>query len=385
MDAQAEEILRFFRELPDPRAANARHLLSDILSIAIMGVFCGADGWAAVEQWAHCGLSWLQTILDLPHGVPSHDTFDRVFGLIDPDAFEKCFMNWTAELAKSGRGKFVAIDGKTLRRSFTRGWKKTPAHLLSAFTSANHLVLGQLKTDEQSNEITAIPRLLALLDIKGTTVTIDAIGCQKEIAAQIIQQKGHYVLAVKSNQETLHAKVKSLLDEAILEGFHGMKHDHCSSVDGDHGRIETRRLWCTPEVHWLKETAEQWPGLKSIVVIESTREIKDSIESPAIERRYFISSHDGTDAQLLAEAIRGHWGIENGLHWCLDVAMGEDQCRLRMKHGAENFSRLRRIALNKLKRHKVIKPNGKELKVGIKIKQQGCGWSRQQLLLAMTA
>src|ERR1700733_5372890 len=173
MDAQAEEILRFFRGLPDPRAANARHLLSDILSIAIMAVFCGADGWAAVEQWAQCSLPWLATILDLPHGIPAHDRFDRVFGLLDPEAFEECFMNWTAELAKSAKGKFVAIDGKTLRRSFARGWNKTPAHLLSAFVSANHLVLGQLKTDEASNEITAIPKLLALLDIKGTTVTID--------------------------------------------------------------------------------------------------------------------------------------------------------------------------------------------------------------------
>ena len=385
MDAQAEEILRFFRDIPDPRATNARHRLSDILAIAIMGVFCGADGWAAVEQWALCNKIWLATLLDLPHGIPTHDTFDRVFGLLNPDAFEQCFMCWTKELAKNANAKFLAIDGKTIRRSFAKGWKKTPAHLISAFVSANHLVLAQVKTDENSNEITAIPKLLALLDLRGTTVTIDAIGCQKEIAQRIIRQKGHYVLALKSNQELLHAKTKSLLDEAIRESFHGMQHDFFTSVDGDHGRIETRRAWCTSEVHWLKDLAAQWPGLGSLAVVESVREQKDSLEAASVTRRYYISSHDGTDAKLLAEAIRGHWGIENSLHWCLDVAMGEDQCRLRVKHGAENFARLRRIAINKLKRHKVIKPNGKELKVGIKIKQQGCGWSHEQLLLAMLA
>src|ERR1700678_3845833 len=330
MDGQAMEMLRFFQELPDPRAHNARHLLGDILAIAIMGVFCGCEGWVEIAEWAQAGEEWFKTVLALPHGVPSHDTFDRVFSLLNPEAFEACFISWTDALARGGKGKFIAVDGKTLRRSFAHGWRKTPTHLVSAFASDNDLVLGQIKTDGKSNEITAIPKLLKLLEIQGAAVTIDAMGCQKEIAARIIEQKRQYVLAAKENQDLLYAKVRGLLDEAILESFHGMKHDYFQSVDGDHGRIETRRCWCTPETHWLKDLAGQWPGLKSLIVVENAREQKDSIDPAAVERRYYISSLDGTDAAMCARAIRRPWRIENSLHWMLDVTMNEDQCRLRV-------------------------------------------------------
>jgi predicted transposase YbfD/YdcC len=393
MEAQArDKVLRFFRGIKDPRAANARHPLSDLLSIAILAVLCGCEGWAAVETWGWMNIDWLATFLELPHGIPSHDTLDRVFGLLDPLAFEEAFNTFTATLVKNGAGQFVAVDGKTLRRSWKKAWSKTPVHLVSAFASQNQVVLGQLATDCKSNEITTIPRLLAMLTLAGHTVTIDAMGCQREIARQIIQQQGHYILAVKENQPTLHAKIKALLDEAILDNFKGMSHGFCEQTEpkANHGRVETRRVWVSDEVHWLgQDLLGQWAGLASVIVVESVRQdLGDLSGKVTTERRYFISSHGGGSnaaARFLAEGIRLHWGIENSVHWCLDVSMNEDQCRLRAGHGAENFSRLRRIALNKLKRLELKKPNGKPLKVGIRIKQQACGWSRECLLKALLA
>ena len=392
MDAQATELLRFFQSLPDPRARNRSHSLADVLSIAMMAVLCGCEGWAAVEAWGLFNADWLKTFLDLPHGVPSHDTFDRIFGLLDPLAFEKCFTTWTAALVRNAKGLFVAVDGKALRRSWKRAWSKTPVHLVSAFVTQNQLVLGQLATDCKSNEITAIPQLLAMLSIAGCTVTIDAMGCQRQIAGQILKQEGHYLLAVKENQPTLFAAVKALMDEGILEDFKTMHHGYFQSREdkNSHGRIETRRVWVTDEVNWLGEQLlGLWPGLKSLVVVESLRQdLSDLTGKISTERRYYICSHGGADdklARLLAEAIRGHWGVENGLHWCLDVSMREDQSRIRIANGAENFSRLRRIALNKLKRCDVKNQRGKSLKAGIRLKQQCCGWSREFLLQAVLA
>jgi predicted transposase YbfD/YdcC len=238
-----------------------------------------------------------------------------------------------------------------------------------------------------SNEITAIPKLLGMLELAGATVTIDAMGCQKEIAGQIVSQKAHYLLAVKENQPTLHQKVKTLMDEGILENFKGMRHGFFEESSQGHGRIETRRVWVTNEVSWLgQDLLDQWPGLASVVVVEATRQdLGDLSGKVTTERGYFISSHEGTDAAWVAQGIRSHWGVENGLHWRLDVGMNEDQCRIRVQHGAENFSRLRRIALNKLKRWEIKKPNGKVLKAGIRLKQQACGWSRKFLLEALLA
>jgi predicted transposase YbfD/YdcC len=387
MDAQATtSLLRFFRGLVDPRAANARHALSDIMSIAILAVLCGADSWEMVESWGCGNIEWLATFLELPHGIPSHDTFDRVFARLDPLAFERCFHDWTQALIEIS-GLFVAVDGKTLRRSWKHAWSKTPVHMVSAFATQNQLVLGQLATETKSNEITAIPKLLAMLDLAGATVTIDAMGCQREIAAQITTQKAHYILAVKENQPTLHQKITSLLDEAILSHFAGMRHGYDEQSDSGHGRIQTRRVWITDEVQWLgEELLAAWPGLASLVVVESRRQdLGDLSGKRSIERRYFISSHGGTDARLHAAAIRGHWGIENALHWRLDVSLNEDQCRLRIQHGAENFSRLRRIAINKLKRWELRKPNGKIMKASLRLKQKSCGWSRKFLIEALLA
>jgi predicted transposase YbfD/YdcC len=388
MDVQATQVLlRFFRTLQDPRAANARHPLSDLLAIAILAVLCGSDSWESVEAWGRGNFEWLSEVLDLPHGIPSHDTFDRVFNLLDPLGFETCFMDWTRTLIAGSAGLFVAVDGKTLRRSFKHAWSKSPVHLVSAFVSKNQLVLGQLATDCKSNEITAIPKLLAMLELSGATVTIDAMGCQREIARQIRAQKAHYLLAVKENQPTLHEKVKRLMDEAILENFQGLPHGCFEHSEEGHGRIETRRVWVTTAVTWLgKDLRGLWPDLSSLIVVEATRQdLGDLSGKVSVERRYFISSHDHTDAKLFAQGIREHWGIENQLHWRLDVSMNEDQCRLRKGHGAENFSRLRRIALNKLKRWEIRKPNGKVMKASLRLKQKSCGWSRKFLIEALLA
>lgn len=409
MEGQATEgLLRFFRDLKDPRASNARHLLSDVLSIAILAVLCGSEGWASVEGWGLANEPWLATFLDLSHGVPSHDTFDRVFGLLDPLAFEKCFTAFTSALVANASGLFVAVDGKTLRRSWKRGWSKTPVHLVSAFCVKNQTVLGQLATDSKSNEITAIPKLLAMLDLAGATVTIDAMGCQREIAAQIRGQHAHYVLAVKDNQPTLHQKVKALLDEAALYGMHASSdlprgYFESSQTKDSHGRAETRRVWVISDVAALGAgLLALWPGLEggSVVMVECERRDLGDFPGPnqpaptSVERHYFITSHGAASAgaadpdalaKFLGDGIRAHWGIENGLHWRLDVAMREDDSRIRMAHGAENFSRLRRIALNKLKRWEIKKPNGKILKAGIRLKQQACGWSREFLLQALLA
>ena len=409
MEGQATEgLLRFFRGIPDRRAANARHPLGDVLGIAVLAVLCGAEGWAAVEAWGLGNEPWLATFLDLPHGIPSHDTFDRVFALLDPLAFEKCFTAFTAALVAGTKGSFVAVDGKTLRRSWRRGWSKTPVHLVSAFVAKNHVVLGQLATDGKSNEITAIPKLLAMMDLAGATVTIDAMGCQRDIAAQVRRQHAHYVLAAKDNQPGLHAAVKALLDEAALFGPHGSADLPCGYFEShdtvnSHGRVEARRVWVMSDVAALGEgLLSLWPGLAggSVVRVESVRQDLGDFPGPdrpagvSVERRYFITSHDaasaGVDgpdalARFLGEGIRGHWGIENGLHWCLDVAMREDDSRIRVGHGAENFSRLRRIALNKLKRWELKRENGTVIKAGIRLKQQSCGWSREFLIQALLA
>lgn len=388
MDAQAtQEILRFFRRIQDPRARNARHRLEDILSIAVMAVMCGCEGWAAVEAWALMRREQLEEFLPLPHGIPSHDTFDRVFAMLDPEKFEAAFNAFAAALVDNGGGRFVAVDGKTLRRSWKKAWSRTPVHMVSAFATKNQLVLGQVACEDKGNEIGAMEKLLAMLDLKGLTVTIDAMGCQRRIARQVIDQQGHYVLAVKENQPTLHAKVRTLLDEAILDNFSGMRSGYDERHDDGHGRIETRRVWMTDEVHWLGDgLLELWPGLSSLIVVESVRrDLADLEGKVTTTRRYYISSHRGTDARRLGAGIRDHWGIENRLHWQLDVSMNEDQCRLRVKHGAENFSRLRRVALNKLKRWQIRRENGTVLKLGIKNKQQLCNGSPEALLQVLTA
>lgn len=379
MDGRATgSILRAFGDLPDPRARNVTHRLHDMIVIAACAVICGAGGWAEVEVFGNSKLAWFKTFLDLPHGVPSHDTFGRVFARLDPDAFERRFVGWVTALAGTSGGKLIAVDGKSIRRSFEHAWDASGmAHLVSAFVDANRVVFAQAAVAAKSNEIEAIPRLLALLDLDGATVTLDAVGCQREVAAEVVERGGHYVLAVKENQPALHAKVKALLDEAILEGFEGVRHGHHRTTDGGHGRVEVRRAWVTDEVRWLGAgLVGRWPGLAAVAAVECERAAAGS-GARSVERRYFITSRAGTDAAALLAAVRGHWAVENKLHWQLDVSFREDECRVRTGHAAENLSRLRRLALNVLKRDASVK-------LGINAKRLKAGWDEHYLLRLLT-
>lgn len=371
------EILRMFETLPDPRGDNTRHKLMDILTLALCAVICGAGDWVAVVFYARKKQAWFESFLELPYGIPSHDTFRRVFACLDSEALEQAFRTWMGHLAPVGEGQLVALDGKSLRRSFEQGWEKSGmVHMVSAFVQAHRLVLGQVATPGKGKELEGIEKLLRLLDLAGAVVTIDALGCQTELAELITQRaQADYVLQVKENQPTLHAKVQTLLSEAVLEKLVGWRGDYHMQTQGGHGRIETRKVWLTCDVHHLGAVRELWPGLRTVALVERTRQVHDQT---SVERHYYISSLDGrTSAKQFLEYSRGHWSVENNLHWQLDVSFEEDQRRLRRDHGAENFSRLCRIALNLLK-------NEKTQKSGIKTKRLSCGWSDEYLLKVIT-
>lgn len=366
----ADKLVDHFAELDDPRDKRGlRHLLPDMMVIAVCAVICGADDWKSIAAFGRAKQAWFADWLNLPHGIPSRFTFERVFAAMRPEALERCFAAWFRALAEESEGRLVAIDGKTLRRSYDRASSKAAVHMVSAWAVDNDLVLGQLATEAKSNEITAIPKLLELLDLKGATVTIDAEGCQKTIARKIKDQGGDYVLALKANHPTMYEEVKLFLDEAARKGFQGIPYDFHEEIDGGHGRIETRRVWFTPQVDWF-EDRQQWAGLQGFALVERERSLG---EKTSCERHYFISSLARIDAEQIAHAIRSHWGIENKLHWALDVSFAEDQCRVRKGHGAENFSRLRRIALNLLKSEKTAD-------LGIKNKRLLAGWDHDYLL-----
>jgi predicted transposase YbfD/YdcC len=366
----AGSIGKQFKGLRDPRGKlGRRHSLPALIAIAICAVICGSEGWTDIEEFGNAKLPWFKTFLDLPHGIPSHDTFGRVFAALKPAAFERCFQRWVKGLVQGGQRRLIAVDGKTLRRSFDQAAGKAAIHMVSAFAAANHLVFGQIKTAVKSNEITAIPQLLKLLDLQDAVVTIDAMGCQRAIAQEIVAGGGHYVLAVKDNQPLLHAKIKTLLDEAIAQNFKGLSGDSYSNTGKGHGRIETRTCWSTGEVHHLKGIGH-WAGLASVAAVQATRRHHDQVET---ERRYFISSLPGDDAQALAQAVRMHWGVENPLHWILDVVFNEDQSRVRKGYGDENLSRLRRVALNKLQLETSRKRS-------IRAKRLRAGWDHDYLL-----
>jgi predicted transposase YbfD/YdcC len=373
MDAPVTgEILRAFEQLPDPRGNNARHKLMDILTIALCGVICGAGDWVAVVYYATQKKAWFESFLELPLGIPSHDTFGRVFAKLQPEELERCFLAWMNTLVQLGGGKLVAIDGKSLRRSFQRGWDKSGmAHMVSAFVQANQMVFAQTTCEGKGRELDAIGQLLKLLELEGSVVTIDALGCQVSIAQLIVDAKADYLLQVKDNQPTLHAKIQTLLSEAVLEKLAGWKADHYEETNGGHGRIETRKVWVIWDIQHLGELAQLWPGLKSVALVERTRQIGDKL---SIKQHYYISTLDGRKtARQFLDYSRGHWSVENNLHWQLDVSFDEDQRRNRKDHGAENFSRLCRIALNLLK-------NEKTAKCGMKTKRLSCGWSNDYLL-----
>jgi predicted transposase YbfD/YdcC len=369
-DKASRESLGFhFSFLTDPRVQRTQaHSLHDILMIALCALLCGAENFVEFERFGEAKRGWLARFLKLPNGIPSHDTFGRVFALLDPRQFSECFSNWTRSLRQSFAAEIVAIDGKTLRRSHDRAKGREPIHMVSAWARENGLVLGQRKVDSKSNEITAIPELLRALDLAGCIVTIDAMGCQREIAQAIGAAQADYVLALKGNQGGLHGEVKGFLEDMQAHRFVGVAHDFLETSEEGHGRRETRRYWITEESTWLT-TRDQWAHLRSIGMVESTRE---SQGESTTERRFYISSLRA-DAPTFARAVRGHWSIENSLHWSLDVSFGEDQCRVRTGHAAENFAILRHLVLNLLKADTTKK-------VGLKAKQKCAGWDHDYLL-----
>jgi len=330
-------------------------------------MLCGAETFVDFEDFGQAKEPWLRTFLELPHGIPSHDTFGRVFAALDPQQFAECFRQWTQSLRRNFAPEIVAIDGKTVRRSHDRSQGQSAIHMVSAWASENGLVLGQIKTAEKSNEITAIPALLRALELGGCIVTIDAMGTQKNIAKEIQEADAQYVLALKGNHERVHEEVQSFFEEARARGFKETPHDFFQTIEKDHGRIETRSYWISGKIAWFADGA-LWEGLRSFGMVESLREIQGVSSS---EIRFFLCSIK-PEAKEFARAVRGHWGIENKLHWPLDVAFGEDQCRVRVGYAAENLARLRHIALNILKTDTTKKR-------GIKGKQKNAGWNHAYL------
>ena len=352
MPARPTSISAHFGALPDPRVERTRgHLLIDILTIGLCAVLCGGEGWTDMATFGQAREPWLRTFLALPNGIPSHDTFGRVFAALDPDAFGAAFAAWARAVAPPTDGAVVAIDGKTLRRSHDRAKSKAALHLVSAWADASGLVLGQVAVDEKANEIVAIPHLLRLLDVRGCTVTIDALGCQAAIARQIVEQGGDYALALKNNHPTLHDDVRAIFAEARATGFAGLAPQHHSTAkatDKDHGRLEIRRAWVIsdPELLAYLDEAGRWAGLRGIGLIEAERRVGDR---RSVEARHFLLSQP-LDAATFARIARRHWGIENKLHWVLDVTCNEDACRVRAGHAAQNLAALRHLALNLLRR-----------------------------------
>ncbi len=367
--------LRYFADVPDPRVEYlCEHKLIDIIAMALCAVTCGADSWVEVEEYGHMKEGWLRTFLELPHGIPSHDTLGRVFAMLDAGAFERSFMGWVRAVADLTAGQVIAIDGKTVRRSHARSAGLEPIHLVSAWAVENGVVLGQVRVDHKSNEITAIPVLLEMLDLAGQIVTLDAMGCQKVIAQQILDHGGDYLLGVKENQPRLHAKIQEAFAEAEAQGYAHTAHDTWERVEKGHGRIETRRctvLTDADHLLYIQGTAKAgaWPGLRGLVRVEATRRVGGETQQ---QTRYFITSLTG-DARQAGMCVREHWGIENSLHWVLDIAFREDDSRIRLGNGPHLFAVLRRLALNLLTRDTTRK-------IGIHARRLKAAWDNDYLL-----
>lgn len=360
--------MEHFRDVTDPRInRNKEHRLEDLIIIAILAVICGADSWTDIEQFGNDKKDWLESFLTLPNGIPSHDTFGRVFAMIDAEEFERSFVSWVSTIATLTNGDIVAIDGKTNRRSHDRSIGKEAIHLVSAFATRNGVSLGQRAIDTKSNELKAIPKLLKILNVSGCIVTIDAAGCYREVVDMIVKQRAEYVIAVKQNQPTLHDDL-----QRIFEEFHEDDLLYAHTTEQNHGRVEARECWVINTTKELKtiQHKKKWKRLSSVAKITNTRTVNGTTTS---ENRYYISSLSSGNADQMLSAVRQHWGIENSLHWVLDVSFREDDSRIRLGNAQQNFSLLRKMTLNLLHQEHSVH-------VGIAAKRKKAGWSEAYLL-----
>jgi predicted transposase YbfD/YdcC len=378
----AHALSTHFAQLADPRVERTkRHPLLSIITIALCAVIAGADSWDSIAAFGELRYAWFADFLDLPHGIPTHDTFNRVFAALDPQAFRAAFAAWMAAITGVLPAQVIALDGKTLRGSHDRRLGKSAIHMVSAWATANQLVLAQIKVDDKSNEITALPQLLQQLSIRGCIVTIDAMGCQRTIAAQIVAQQADYVLALKDNQPTLAADVQECFAQlpatTPAQGtIPAAGVDRATTTDKGHGRLEIRRqtVLSEPEtLAWL-QAGQQWPGLAAVGRVEAERRIGEHVSQ---ETRYYVLSR-ALSAHAFGAAVRSHWGIENQVHWVLDMTFGEDRSRIRARHAAENLAVLRHLALNLLRRV----PN---TRVSLKARRLAAGWEPNYLLQILQA
>jgi predicted transposase YbfD/YdcC len=370
-------IMEHFREIEDPRIErNKRHTIWDIIVLTICAVVCGCETWEDISMYGEEKQQWLSKFLALPNGIPSHDTIRRLFIRLNPEQLQQCFLSWVDAIRRHSGAEVVSIDGKTARRTHDHGAGKSALHMVSAWASENRMVMGQVKTDEHSNEITAIPQLLQLLELKGCIVTIDAIGCQREIANEIRKKKAEYLLAVKGNRAELFEAIKECFAE-VKPGSEQQERewlDYHRTFDKEHGRMETREYLTTDEIDWLKPLLRGWEGVRSIGMVRARRVIGDQ---QTTECRYYISSL-ASNAQAFGMAVRCHWGVENSLHWVLDTVFREDESRMRKGNSPENFAILRRIALNIVRRDVASK-------FSLKARRKAAGWNDsylEQLLFA---
>lgn len=365
----SDSFLQHFTEVTDPRRqAGVRHLLIDMIFLTICAVIAGAEDWVAIERFGNAKIRWFSRFLTLKHGIPSHDRLGETFAALDPEQFANAFTNWVAEVSKVGG--VIALDGKTVRRSYDKASGKAAIHMVSAWSVENRLVLGQVKVDDKSNEITAIPELLSILFIKGCLVTIDAMGCQTEISRQVIEQEGDYLLAVKGNQKHLHEDIVHLFKHSQDENFTESGFDQCRTVDKGHGRIEIRECSVISHPDWLEyiRNRQQWKALACVVRISAQRLGNGK---PKGESRYYICSRSASASELLA-ATRAHWGVENNVHWILDVVFNEDGSRVRTGNAQQNLATIRRIAINMLNMERSRKDS-------LKGKRQQAGWDELYL------